>query len=725
MSESLPLMLNRRGLTLLGMLMASSAWAVRTESTVHEGFASLDKGTFEQVGLTDDGKLFPTRQLVEVASLPAAIVWEAIADEQGSLILSTGNNGTVYRLGSDGQPTVLFQPEESLSRAMLRDSSGRLYVGTSPKGRVYRLLPDGTQEIFFDPPELYIWDMKLGADGCLYVATGGKGKIYRVPLDFRMGDSAEVLFEASEMHVNHLAFAPAGDLLYAGCGSGGNLYAIRMDGTYQALFHSGAEEVKAIFPQDDASVYFATFSAGQTAKPVKPANKEDGKPATSGAEDAANSFMMTIFASDLPERNGLMHLDADGNLKTIWSLSPNRIFSVLPQKNGPWLIGTGTNGRVFASKGGNAWSNVFSVPSGGEVTRFIPIGDSGDAWVISSNPAKVYRLGSSISDRAIYTSEVIDTGKMVDWGNLRYLSVTGSFDNHVEIETRSGNLSDPNRSWSEWQKLDADGGISSPNSRFLQYRIHLLPENPGIQRIQVFFQEQNLAPEITQIRMLQGAYSLFSPQRQPQPFSFSKVFGGGEMEVSQRVPQMVKEKEEGAITAVWLPEDPNRDRLLFDLMVRKVGAENWIRVATDLSDPLMPMDIRGLEEGYYQVQVVADDRLDNHPDRSLRFEKVSDPFLIDFTSPGVSLEEPVQEPEVTSIRFTVRDAFGVIERVYYTLNGGHVRKALPKDGLFDSRLEHFELRFDKLEPGSYSLIVQGYDENGNIGVATCAFTVAP
>lgn len=242
--------------------------AVMTENVVHEGFTALDKGEFQNVGITFDGKIFPTQELTEFANLPASIVWEAVIDDQSRLILSTGNNGTVYRVDEEGTHTVIFQPEEALSRALAIDKENRIYVGTSPKGRVYRILPDGTQEIFFDPSDLYIWDLEISDDGFLYVATGGRGKIYRVPLDFRMGGEPEVLFEASEIHVNKIAFTFDQSALVIGCGSGGNLYRLELTGEYFALFHSGADEIKSIFPQEDGSIYYSTLLTLRCGKPA-------------------------------------------------------------------------------------------------------------------------------------------------------------------------------------------------------------------------------------------------------------------------------------------------------------------------------------------------------------------------------------------------------------------------------------------------------------------------
>ncbi len=708
----------RNGLyILLIAFLAGSLSAVRTENRILEGFNTFNKGEFRDVGITHDGKLFPSPSLTEFAKLPSPIVWETALMGDGSLIVSTGNNGTVYRVLADGESEVLFQPEESLSRALVVDEKGRVYIGTSPKGRIYRILEDGSSELFFDPTELYIWDMVIGPDGYLYVATGGRGKIYKLSLSYRLGEDVSPLYEASETHINTIAFNANGELVI-GTGPGGNLYKVSPDGeSVEGLFHAGAEEVKGIYPQADGSVVFSTFSTKSSGASDSSSNDSNN--------NSQNPFQFTVFANDLPEYNGLMRLDPEGNLETIWSLNPHKIFSVYPLETGEWFIGSGTNGRLFKVKDPFNWSNLLTVPSGGEITQIVPMAEAGGYYVIASNPARIYTMRNEVSTTSRYTSEVVDVGKTVKWGNLRYLSVNGTFENHVTVSTRTGNIEDPNRSWSDWSPLNGRSIVSN-NSRFIQYRLDISAESPGVQRVQIFYQEQNLAPRIGQIRILPGAYRMYTAPKPSQTVTFTKVFQAGSNDLdlgTNRVPQLILEKEEAAVTAVWMPSDPNRDRMLYDLFVRKVGDEDWILAAKEINEPLYAMDIRGLEEGFYQLKIVAKDKLDNTAEDALTFEKASDPFLIDFTSPAVMVESIEIVGRSANVKVSVEDRFGVIERTYYSLNGENLQRAIPTDGLFDAELEQFDIQFSELELGTYSLIMQAYDENGNVGISTSNFII--
>jgi len=81
---------------------------VRTENLVHQGFDQFVKGKFENVGLTFDGRIFPSPGLEEFATLSSPIVWQVREMPDGSLVAATGNNGTLYRVDGEGKESVLF-----------------------------------------------------------------------------------------------------------------------------------------------------------------------------------------------------------------------------------------------------------------------------------------------------------------------------------------------------------------------------------------------------------------------------------------------------------------------------------------------------------------------------------------------------------------------------------------------------------------------------------------
>ena len=65
---------------------------------------------------------------------------------------------------------------------------------------------------------------------------------------------------------------------------------------------------------------------------------------------------------------------------------------------------------------------------------------------------------------------------------------------------------------------------------------------------------------------------------------------------------------------------------------------------------------------------------------------------------------------------TIKDDYSNIIKVQYTIDGQNWTSAYPVDGVFDSQEESFQITTKRLTPGDYTLIVNAFDSEGNIGV---------
>ena len=65
---------------------------------------------------------------------------------------------------------------------------------------------------------------------------------------------------------------------------------------------------------------------------------------------------------------------------------------------------------------------------------------------------------------------------------------------------------------------------------------------------------------------------------------------------------------------------------------------------------------------------------------------------------------------------TIKDEYSNIIKVQYTIDGHEWTSAYPVDGVFDSTEESFQITTKRLTPGDYVLIVNAFDNEGNIGV---------
>jgi hypothetical protein len=91
-----------------------------------------------------------------------------------------------------------------------------------------------------------------------------------------------------------------------------------------------------------------------------------------------------------------------------------------------------------------------------------------------------------------FLSRVFDGGGAgTDWLTLaRTASAPGT--SSLGVETRSGNTSTPDGSWSAWQAVGAGDAIASPNARYLQYRAVMASSDdtvtPTLARVAIAYQ---------------------------------------------------------------------------------------------------------------------------------------------------------------------------------------------------------------------------------------------
>ena len=124
-----------------------------------------------------------------------------------------------------------------------------------------------------------------------------------------------------------------------------------------------------------------------------------------------------------------------------------------------------------------------------------------------------------------------------------------------------------------------------------------------------------------------------------------------------------------------------------------------------------------LPDGKYQIKLIASDEPDNPPETALSAENTIQPIVIDNTRPIIkSLNAAMGTDGRYVISGAIKDEYSNIIKVQYTIDGQDWTVAYPVDGVFDSLEESFQITTKRLTPGDYTLIVNAFDSEGNIGV---------
>lgn len=694
----------------------------------------IQKGDLQGVSISDDGLISLSPTFSEIFNTEQPFIFATAADTSGNIYLGTGHDGRVYKVDKSGKGSVFFDASELDITALTTDKLGNLYVGTSPDGKVYSVNPDGKVKEFFDPEDKYIWSLAFDKSGDLYVGTGDKGIIYKVDSQGKHS----VFAKTNEKHIICLTPDRDGNLL-AGTDGTGLVLRLAPTGKMFALFDSPLQEIHQLVQASDGTIYALAIS-GQN-----PDKSSTASTTTNGAT-AGESVTITISAAtdddiivaDSPstittttttttqsrstDTNGskavLYQVTPDGGNDVIWTTKDTTALSLAIKNDGQVLVGTTQKGRIYSIDPKTKKSTLL-VQSSEEQSSSL-ISSQNNIYVASSNSGKLFRLGADTAKEGFYTSPIHDTKLTASWGQISWRS-----NGNVELQTRSGNTTIPDNTWSDWSTSyqGTEGKpISSPSARFIQWRAKLLP-NGSLTGVKVAYLPRNVAPEVTKISILPAGVALQDIPQQPID---PGIISAGLDPTSFGLPINIQPRkvfQKGARSIQWEAQDRNSDTLIYSLYYKTTNESDWHLLATDLKNNYYTLDADSLADGKYSFRVLASDNPSNSSDRALKGELISDTIDIDNIPPQVSVSQPKITGRQVEVTFSVTDNLSILRRAEYSLDGGSWQVIFPEDGIADSRKENFVVKVELFQPGEHIITLRCYDESANSGGNKVSFKI--
>lgn len=690
------------------LVQAASAtfWIVATQ-------AEFLKGDATSLSIDSDGRLALGPALEQIAETSAPVLWAVIPAPEGGYFVGSGNEGRVFRVARDGKTSVLFDAGELEVHALVAAPQGSVYVGTSPDGKVYRIATDGRSEVVFDPPDKYIWALATDSKGSLYVATGEKGVIYRVAPD---GKSAP-FYRTRATHVLSLTFDRESRLL-AGTGSPGRVFRIDADGRGFVLLDSAYREIRALRVDADNAIYAAALSdrpaasgADTSSERVTPEPQRTATPSVSteitaiAIVDTGQTTGTTPPAREprpAQPKGAIFRIQSDGAYDTVWTSDEDQPYDLAVESEGQLLVATGREGRLYRALPQTLTATLLGRVGAQQVTAVLPTTE-GQYVLATANPGKLFRLSAARAAKGTYESDVRDASTLASWGTISWRAQLNG--GQVEIATRTGNTATPDETWSDWSPAykTADGDrIVSPKARYLQWRAVLTAArsdaSPVLTSVSTAYLPRNLRPEVDTITV------------HPAGTVFQKPFSTGELEIAgfdeetaearqaaasqsgasqQQAPLLGRRMyQKGLQTFVWKADDPNEDRLQYDIFYRREGDASWKALKRGILEALYVWDTTSVPDGTYVVKIASSDSPSNSPGTALVGERESSSFEVDNTPPRVVFP---QKRDARVLRFTVVDDHSPVQKVEYSLEGDRWRVVYPQDGIADSRSEEFEI----------------------------------
>jgi hypothetical protein len=702
-------------------------WRVNTR-------AEIEKGDARGVSIADNGALTLAPALIEVFDTKQAYIWSAAADKAGNIYLGTGHEGRVFKVDPSGRGTLLYKTSELDVMALTVDAQGNVYAGTAPDGKIYRIAPNGEAKVFFEPKTKYIWSLAFDGQGRLLVGTGDKGAIYRVNAD---GNGAPFV-TTSQTNITALRVTSSGAII-AGTDPGGLVLRISPEGKVFTLFDSSQREIRDLALGRNDEIYALglsesagsgatnTASASASAAPTapQPASGEEGSVTITISDlqvvDAPSAPAPTSSSAGGQSKSAVYLLDANGLSDVIWDSKDSVAFTLAADGGGRVLVGTGQKGRIYGASLGEK-PTLIAQTSEAQTSRLIRAGAGGEQlFAAASNLGKLFRLSNESAASGTYTSSVRDAQSSATWGRLSWVG-----EGAIELQTRSGNTSNPDSTWSDWSAPAAgpDGdSIKSPTARFIQWRATLkrAPNSPSprLREVTVSYLPRNVAPKINSVAVLPAGVSLQAlPQPQPDGGADQAGLDPSVLGATAQIPPR-RVFQRGAISLQWQAEDKNGDTIEYSVYYRDASSASgdFYPLKIGLRENYYTVDPNALPDGRYIFKVVASDEASNPAGQSLKDEQETEPVELDNTPPAVSADAPRANGPNVEVVFRAVDATSIIRRAEYQVDGGPWKTVFPVDGIADSKREDFRVVVVLTDKKPHVIALRAFDANANVGSA--------
>ncbi len=714
------------------------AAAQGTHVWVQSKLEEFEKGTQQGVSIESDGHLRQGPGLKELITTPSTFVWSIAVDKSGTAYAGTGSPATVLRIGKDGKPFTLFETKDLSVQVLRMGPDGSLYAATLPSGKVYRLKPnadakqdDSSATVIFDAAKLgapeskarYIWDLTFDAAGRLYIAAGDPGAVYRVDPAHPQAPP-ETFFKSDEAHIRSLAWDAKGNLI-AGSDGSGLIYRISPAGQGYVLFEAPRREITSVAVGADGTIYAANVG-DKAHNPLPPLPVQGIGSATITIVQPA-SLQAANASTTLPEGSEIYALDEGQAPRKLWTSKDDVVYALSAGADG-LLVLTGNRGRIFRIQKDGSYADVAHLDAQQGLSLAVQPGseDKGALLISTGNTGKLFSLGTE--EKHEYASDVLDAGILARFGRVEFEPGSSGY----EIFTRSGNVEQPVRGWSDWQSLK-DGIVASPAGRFLQWK-SVLSANGILGSVGVNYLPVNAAPVLDDLVVAVGAR--LNPQNQMPSVpatvnvAFPSASSPSEVASSDTTTPISALKDRTAVTVRWAAHDDNGDDLTYSLYLRGDGETVWRLLKKNISDKAYSFDATLVPDGGYQIKVVASDAPSHTPADALKGEKVSDRFQVDTTPPAIVELTATGAPaecggnnctKPFQVSFDAQDATSPIAHAEYSLDAGAWQYLEPVDKISDSRTEHYSFKASFVvtagKIGEHLVTVRAFDRYDNIGVA--------
>ena len=726
----------RRAAAIFCLFAAPSlSLAVETHVWEQADQADFERGTPKHLSIRSDGHVTLGPEFKELDSTSVPYLWAIAQDSKGTLFYAggapTGATAKVFALPPNGKPKVFAELTGLEVHALAVDAEDRLYAAVLPDAKIYRIDKSGKPQVFFDPKCKYIWAMAFDHSGNLFVATGDTGIIYKV----RPDGSGSKFFDTNETHARSMIIDSSGNLI-VGTEPGGLILRITPEGKGFVLYQASKREITAV-AEHDGVIYAAAIGSKPVSTSVTgaapvlpsatpPAVKASGVVRTGTPPPTLPPAVGSLKAS-ITGGSDLYRIQKDGFAESIWNSSTDLVYAIAFDPSGKPLLGTGNKGIIFRIDSDQLFTELLNAPPT-QVTAFLQ-GRNGAVYAATGNVGNLYSIGPGLQSNGTLESEVLDADAFTYWGKAHIRSTLNG--GSIALETRSGNLNNPENDWSAWSKAtlsETGGKVESPAARFLQYRLTFTRSDtgasPDLSAVDIAYLAKNVAPKVQQIDL-----APFNYRQAPSTSMLERTVTQSGSPATLTLPAVGQKKmitpptfesagsatlqySKGFVTARWSASDANGDPMIYKVEIKGDHDARWQVLKDKLEDRFYAFDSAALPDGRYTIRITASDAPGNIPADALTGSLESDPFTIDNTPPEITDLAAMPDGSHLAVTFTAHDALSWIDKAQYSVNGADWVLIQPVGKVTDSQILNYKFSV----PAGQTVAIRVFDEDDNVVV---------
>lgn len=719
-------------LMVLVMAVAASAQAagpVYWDWPQGRNFSELER---DGMGLNWQGVLVPGLSHRDVGPSGPEVYWDLAPDGQGGVLIGSGHGGELFRLDREGGSSLMAQLEGQEIFSTLVRSDGSVLVGCGSGGQLYRVQENEDPQLIDTVEGGYIWDMVAHpATNEVWLATGSPAGVYRLTAKGVL----EKVHDLNAQNCLALAFQPNGSLLMGTQGPG---LVLKLDPQnpekLETLFQTPQDEVRQFVTGPKGETFLLALNTGEQESSL------DGS-GNGGKNGKMPPGLLSLLESGPVSnvaKSALFRLDGAQQVLPYWSGNLDLMMAAWSPSHG-WLAGgalaEGESNCTLHGLTAPSQSGVLAVWPGGDILDILVLEDGTQTdriLVAQAHPGGLTELGGQGHDFVYAQSPALDGGQITEWGRLRWQGHDPK--KRLKFSARSGNTSEPDETWSEWKSAwkNRDQELDVPAGRFLQWRVELSGTGESefeIKGVSVSGWQANMAPSVVRLDLEQVSDISLGGMLNGSDNVTQSYRSGLKAEFSRN--SRADRRADGARAAVtrpvrvftWQGDDPNGDRLVYDLEYQGQGENSWRTILGKTQESIGAWDTSDVPDGRYQVRLTASDELDNPLAKSLKARLETGPVMVDNTAPVIENFRLQKSDAGFRVSFRVTDAMTSLAGALLYLPDGTRQRLDPVDRICDSLREDFQVEIPwpgtgaTFNPDIWQIRVEVRDLAGNLALA--------